>query len=101
MSAASPDGGLTSAFPPFPVFPRRVPDKNKIERNIAMKMKKVLAAALTAALVLSLAGCLNQAPSNNGGGSGTPSNNNSSASRNDGSSADRKSVVRERVFADV
>lgn len=52
-----------------------------------MKMKKVLAAALTAALVLSLAGCLNQAPSSNGSGSGTPSNNNSSASRNDGSSA--------------
>lgn len=49
-----------------------------------MKMKKVLALALTAALALSLAGCLNQAPANNGG---TSAPNNSSAGQTGGSAA--------------
>ena len=48
-------------------------------------MKKVLALALTAALALSLTGCLNQAPAQ-GGGSSTPASNNSSASQSGGSS---------------
>ena len=50
-----------------------------------MKMKKVLALALTAALALSLTGCLNQAPAGNGGAS-TPSNNSSSAGQSGGAS---------------
>lgn len=44
-----------------------------------MKMKKVLALALAAALALSLTGCLNQAPSNNNGG-GAPSSGGASQS---------------------
>ena len=44
-----------------------------------MKMKKVLAVALAAALALSLTGCLNQAPSNNNGG-GAPSSGGASQS---------------------
>lgn len=52
-----------------------------------MKMKKVLALALTAALALSLTGCLNQAPANNGGTSTPNTPSNSSAGQPGGTSA--------------